>query len=213
MTEKNAGKLLYFFAGIFLSACSSGPVPPDWQSNSHSALNAFQSYHLKGDTRAAALEFDRAAAELRSTGRGDLVARAELVRCAVRAASLEFDNCPGFEKLRADAGPEELAYAEYLAGRIEKAAGEDALSKLVSFGVRLNGGKITPPEIASAIDISSSQGWRRPLLAWLGVQEKRAEAAGDSAALERIRRRLALVVGSGTAGSGTAEERVQTLGK
>jgi hypothetical protein len=33
------------------------------------------------------------------------------------------------------------------------------------------------------------------LLAWLGVQEKRAEAAGDREALERIRRRIALVAG------------------
>ena len=178
-----------------LAGCSGGPVPPDWQANSHSALNAFQSYYLKGDTRAAALEFDRAVAELRSTGRGDLVARAELVRCAVRAASLEFDSCPGFEKLRADAGAEELAYAEYLAGRAERAASEDVLSKLVSYGVRLGGNKITPPEIASAIDIASEQGWRRPLLAWLGVEEKRAEAAGDAAAAERLRRRMALVSG------------------
>jgi hypothetical protein len=195
VSRKSAAGFPSFLAVIFLSACSSGPVPPDWQVNSHGALNAFQSYYLKGDARAAALEFDRAATELRSTGRGDLIARAELVRCAVRAASLEFDACQGFEALRADAGPEELAYAEYLAGRAERAAGEDALSKLVSSGVRLNSNKITPPEIAAAIDIASAQGWRRPLLAWLGVQEKRAEAAGDRDALERIRRRIALVAG------------------
>jgi hypothetical protein len=179
------------------AGCSSGPVPPDWQANSHGALNAFQSYYLKGDTRAAQLEFDRATAELRTTGRGDLVARAELVRCAVRTASLEFDACPGFEAMRADAGLEELAYADYLAGRAARAATDDALSKLVSAGVRFNGNKVTPPEIAAAIDISSAQGWRRPLLAWLGVQEKRAEAAGDREALDRIRRRIALVSGKG----------------
>jgi len=187
----------FFLLGfLFLSACGGGgPVAPDWQANSHSALNAFQSYYLKGDTRAAALEFDRATAELRSTGRGDLLARAELVRCATRAAALEFDDCPGYEKLRSDAGPEEIAYAEYLAGRAERAVGEDALSKLVSFGVKMKSGKITPQEMASAVDIASAQGWRRPLLAWLGVQEKRAEAAGDGAALERIRRRIGLASG------------------
>jgi hypothetical protein len=187
-----ASRLLF---AMLVSGCSGGQVPPDWQQNSYSALGAFQSYYLKGDTRAAQLEFDRARIELQSTGRADLVARAELLRCAARAASLEFDNCPGFEKLHADAGAEELAYAEYLAGRVERAAGEDAISRLVSYGVKLNANKITPPEIASAIDISSAQGWRRPLLAWLGVQEKRAEAAGDSAALERIRRRIALTRG------------------
>jgi hypothetical protein len=163
--------------------------------NSHGALNAFQSYYLKGDTQAAALEFGRALAELRSTGRGDLVARAELVRCAARAASLEFDNCPGFEKLRADAGAEELVYADFLCGKNERTATDDPLSRLVSHGVKFNGGKATPEDISAAIDIASAQGWRRPLLAWLGVQEKRAEAAGDREALERIRRRIALVLG------------------
>ena len=163
--------------------------------NSHGALNAFQSHYLKGDTQAAALEFNRALMELRSTGRGDLVARAELVRCATRAASLEFDNCPGFEKLRADAGAEELVYADFLSGKNERTGTDDPLSRLVSHGVRFNSGKATPENISAAIDIASAQGWRRPLLAWLGVQEKRAEAAGDQKALERIRRRIALVSG------------------
>ena len=195
MSRKSAAGFPSFFAAIFLSACSSGPVPPDWQVNSHGALNAFQSYYLKGDTRAAQLEFDRAIAELRSTGRGDLVARAELVRCAARAASLEFDGCPGFEKLRADAGADELAYYEFLSGGAERAATDDPLSRLVYAGVQFKAGKITPENISASIDIASAQGWRRPLLAWLGVQEKRAEAAGDRDALERIRRRIALVAG------------------
>lgn len=188
-------KTLLLLGTLFLAGCAGGTPQPDWQMNSHGALNAFQSYYLKGDTQAAALEFGRALTELRSTGRGDLVARAELVRCATRAASLEFDNCPEFEKLRADAGTEELAYADYLAGRAERSAIDDPLSKLVLSGVRLNGNKITPPEISAAIDIASAQGWRRPLLAWLGVQEKRAEAAGDREMLERIRRRIALISG------------------
>jgi len=185
--------LLLAFA--LLAGCGGGPPTPDWQLNSVSALNAFRQNYLRGDTRAADLEFERAKAELGSTGRGDLRARAELVRCAARAASLEFDNCPGFEKLRADAGAEELAYADFLSGKKERAETDDALSRLVSHGVNFNSGKATPESIAAAVDIASAQGWRRPLLAWLGVQEKRAEAAGDREALERIRRRIILVLG------------------
>jgi hypothetical protein len=159
-------------------------------------LGAFQSYYLKGDTRVAEIEFERALSELRSTGNPALVARAELVRCAVRAASLEFDNCPAFEKLRPDADAEELAYAEYLAGRGQRAASDDAMSRLVFLGVQFNSGKANPENISAAIGLASAQGWRRPLLAWLGVQEKRAEAAGDREALERIRRRIEIVTGS-----------------
>ncbi len=181
---------------LLLAACGGNPAP-DWQLNSVAATNAFQQDYLRGDTKAADIEFAVLKNEISATGRGDLMARAELARCAARAASLEFDDCPGFAALRADAGPEELAYADYLAGKIDRAPSEDPLSKLVSAGVRMKSGKITPPEIAVAIDIASAQGWRRPLLAWLGVQEKRAEAAGDSAALEKIRRRIALVGGKG----------------
>jgi len=181
------------FQILFFWGCSSGPVPPDWQLNSISALNSFRQNYLRGDTRAADIEFERAKAELRSTGNPSLLARAELLRCAARAASLEFDNCPGFEKLRADAGAEELAYYEFLSGRAERAVSEEPLSRLVNAGVRFRSGKITPQIISTSIDIASAQGWRRPLLAWLGVEEKRAEAAGDREALERIRRRIALV--------------------
>jgi len=184
-------------AGLLLAGCAGGPVPPDWQMNSYASLNAFKQAYLTGNSRVAGIEFERARAELASTGSPALVARAELIRCAVRTASLEFDDCPGFEKLRADAGAEEIAYAEYLQGKRERAVGDDPLSRLVSLGVKLGGNKATPPDISSAIDIASAQGWRRPLLAWLGVEEKRAEAAGDRDALERIRRRIALVAGKG----------------
>jgi len=189
-------KRITAFTLLLLAACG-GPVPPIWQSNAKSALDSFEQNYLLGDTRVADLEFDIARKELASTGDLALVARAELVHCAARTASLEFDDCPGFVALRSDASAEEAAYAEYLAGRAERAAGEDPLSKLVFFGVKMKSGKITPPEIAAAVDIASAQGWRRPLLAWLGVQEKRAEAAGDGAALEQIRRRIALVTGKG----------------
>jgi hypothetical protein len=83
------------------------------------ALGAFQSYYLRGDTRAAQVEFERARAELRSTGARDWSrARTDSLRDA--AASLEFDNCPGFEKLRADAGAEELAYADFCLARMKE---------------------------------------------------------------------------------------------
>jgi len=184
--------------GLFaLAGCASAPPPPDWQLGARDALNAFERHYLAGDTRLAEQEFARARAEISRTGRGDLLARAELLRCAARTASLEFDACPGFEALRGEAGSQELSYSEYLAGRAERAATKDLLSRLVAAGVKLRAGAVTPPEIAAAVDIASSQGWRRPLLAWLGVQAKRAEAAGDAEVLLRIKRRMELVTGEG----------------
>ena len=179
---------------ILLAGCGS-TQPLDWQANAASALQSFQRHYFAGDTATAEAEFKAARNELARTGRADLVARAELVRCAARTASLEFDDCPGFEALRYGARPEELVYADYLAGRGRHSVGDDPLSRLVAAGVSLKRGSIDPAGIGAAVDVASAQGWRRPLLAWLGVQEKRAADAGDSETAARVRRRIELISG------------------
>ena len=180
---------------LLAAACGSTPTAPPWQLDAAQAMAAFQRAYLAGESERAEAEFRVARKELASTGRADLVARAELVRCAVRSASLELDDCPGFLALKEGAGPEELRYAEYLAGRGRHAGSDDPLSRLVAASVQFRTGGIDPTGIAHAVEIASAQGWRRPLLAWLGVQLKRAEDAGDAEAAARIRRRMALVSG------------------
>lgn len=176
-----------------LAGCSSGPPAPEWQANAAGGLQAFQSRYLAGDSKGGEEAFSLARSELASTGRGDLVARAELIRCAAQVASLVFEPCPGFESLRADAGADERAYAEYLEGRASRAPSSEPFSQLVAYGVQLRAGRITPQGIAAAVDIASEQGWRRPLLAWLGVQLNRAQAAGDGETAARLKRRIELV--------------------
>ncbi len=206
-------------AATLLGACASGPPAPQWRLAARSALGSFEDAYLRGDSRIAEQEFARARAELARTGDAALVARAELTRCALRVASLEFDDCPGFAPLAHDAGAAARAYAAFIGGRWEAvdasqlqaphravfARGADAgalaevrdpLSKLVAAGALMRVGKIAPSGIAAAVDAASANGWRRPLLAWLGVQERRAQAAGDSQAAAAIRRRIELVLGS-----------------
>ena len=186
-------KLARLTALLLLAGCAGGSPPPDWQLNAAGSLKIFQRHYLDGDTKAAEAEFARARREIRRTGRGDILARAELVRCAARVASLEFDDCPGFEALRSEAGAEEVSYAEFLAGRGERAAADDPLSRLVAAGVQFRTGKISPAQIGAAVETASAQGWRRPLLAWLGVQARRAEAAGDAEALRKLRQRIEMI--------------------
>lgn len=178
-----------------IAGCSSAPVPLDWQQNSFDALQEYQRLYLTGDTAGADAAFKSARSELTATGRADLVARAELVRCAAQVASLMFEPCKGFDALRQDAGAEERAYATYLEGRGPHSATGGPFSRLVAYGVQMRTASIDPQGIASAVEISSSQGWRRPLLAWLGVQLKRAEQAGDSETAARLKRRMGLVSG------------------
>jgi hypothetical protein len=208
---------------VLLAACSSAPPAPEWQSSAKAALDRAVAAYLGGDTRVANAEFDLARRALASTGRVDLVAMAELTRCAVRVASLDVGPCEGFEKLRPDATPAERAYADFLANRVQAgdvallpehhrplAAGglggdpatsalrsiDDPLARLVAAGVLFQDGRASPSAIALAVDTASAQGWRRPLLAWLGVQLALAEKAGDTAGVEHLRRRIALVQGT-----------------
>jgi hypothetical protein len=195
---------------VELSGCASKPQPPAWEGDAKSSLDGYTDDFLRGDSAAADAEFARARRASASTGRFDVVAQAELVRCGVKAAALDYD-CAGFVALAHDATPAQRAYAAYLDGRWQGldvallpeqhravvASGSlagvaDPLSRLVAAGALLKAGRITPPDIGTAVDTASSQGWRRPLLAWLGVQEQRARAAGDTAAVERIRRRIQL---------------------
>jgi hypothetical protein len=190
-----SARLLCLGLLALLAGCGGGATVPDWQVNAAQAMQAYQHAYLVGDTAAAENAFAEARSNLARTGREDLVARAELVRCATRVASLEFDGCPGFEALRGGAAAQDLAYAEYLAGKGSRAATDEPLSRLVFLGVQLRNGSLAPAQIAQAVELSSAQGWRRPLLAWLGVQLKRAQDAGDAEAAARVQRRIQLISG------------------
>lgn len=205
-------------AVALLAGCGSNPPVPDWQMTAQSAVQRFTEAYLSGNTRVEQADYARARAALASTGKADMVLRAELTRCATRVASLVFEPCAGYEALAQDASAADQAYAAYLAGtpvadtsllpaqhRAVAAAvnsGGDAaaavqaveepLSKLVASGVLLRTGKATPQTLAGAVETASAQGWRRPLLAWLGVQRMRAQQAGDTAEAQRLQRRIDL---------------------
>lgn len=212
-------RLLSIGCAFALAACSSQPPVPDWQMNAQGASQKAIEAYLSGNARVEKLEWDRARAEVARTGRADLLARLELMRCAAQVASLVAEPCERFEALRADAAAPEQAYADYLAGRAQTAqvallppaqravatSGDaaslasitDPLSRLVAAGVLLQTGRASPTVIATATDTASAQGWRRPLMAWLLLQVQRAEAAGDTAAASALRRRVGVVEPSG----------------
>lgn len=202
---------------VLLAACGSKPRAPDWQMDAHGALERYVKAFMNGDARVETAEFRRARDELARTGQPALVARAELTACALRVASLSFGPCVGFEALRHDAPAAERAYADYLAGRsvpgdaallppAHRAVASgvadadavkgiaDPLSRLIAAGVLFETGRASPIVLELAVDTASAQGWRRPLLAWLGAQARRAEAAGAQEEALRLRRRIALVL-------------------
>jgi hypothetical protein len=208
-------------AATLLAACASGPAPPAWQADAMAAIERATAAYLAGETNASDAEMGRARRSLTSTGRADLLARAELMHCAARVARMVFEPCARFEVLRTDAPAAERVYADHLAGRAlarddiarlpaaQQAAAvavvggewspgavqgiEDPLARLIAVAVLFQAGKASPSMIDTAAETAASQGWRRPLLAWLKVQALRAERAGDATEAQRLQRRIALV--------------------
>ncbi len=207
-------------AGLaLLAACGNTPLAPDWQVNSLGASKGFTSAYLAGDSKVADFEFARTRDQVAATGRADLVGRVELVRCAVKVASLDLDGCAQTQMAAPDLAAPERAYAAYLGGaaldgaqvallpeahrpvfssrddgaRVATlSAMTDPLARLIGAGVLFRQGQWPPAGVAVAVNTASEQGWRRPLLAWLGVQLKLADAAGDADAKARIQRRIDL---------------------
>ena len=223
-------KLLLLAATLLLGACASSPPPPEWQSQSFTALQSYTAAYLSGNTRVAEVEFARAKAEVARTGRPDLMARLELLRCATQVASLDMNPCAGYQALAQDAAPAEQAYASFIAGRwdtlpvaqipahyralVSQTQGrptakseqdssapsqkklnqiEDPLARLVAAGALIQREPLSSADIDLAVATASAQGWRRPLLAWLGAQLKRQQDIGNAGAAADIQRRIDLV--------------------
>lgn len=194
-----------------LAGCGNNLPVPDWQASAKAATERSVAAYLVGNARIDAAELARARSEVARTGRADLLARVELTHCAAQVASLVFGPCAGFEALRADAAPPERAYADYLRAQLAPAdvawlpephrgaapgTIADPLARLIAAGVVFEAGRADPVVIALAVETASAQGWRRPLRAWLGVQLRLAEQAGEGDATQALRRRIALVEGA-----------------
>ncbi|QHE87045.1 hypothetical protein [Hydrogenophaga sp. BPS33] len=206
-----------FMAAWALTACSSSPPVPEWQVNAKGSADRATEAWLRGDARIEAVEFARVRSALASTGQPALLARAELLRCATRVASLVFEPCAGFEALAQDAAAAEQAYARYLAGTATAAdaallpeahramlgpdavpdaalnAIQDPLSQLVAAGVLQRSGRASAAVAERAVVTASARGWRTPLRAWLLVQQQRAQTAGATGEVARLQRRIDLL--------------------
>lgn len=204
---------------LLLSGCAGGPAVPDWQANAHAALASYTSAYFAGHERVARQELERARREVSRTGDASQMARVELTVCALAVASLASSECPAFEALEQDADAAANAYADYLAGRWERldaehlppaqrgvpasrdalatlSAIDEPLSRLVAAAVLLHAGRLPPAGIALAIDTAAKQGWRRPLLAWLGFDRDRCRAAGDAECAAARQRRIDYLSGA-----------------
>lgn len=212
-----------------LAACGNQPPAPDWALKAESAAERATQAYLRGDQRVQALEWDKARSEVERTASPQRLARLALMRCAVEQASLDWKGCADFTAVAVDAEPGEQAYARYLqalplsgdeiarlppaqqpvARALQAAAAhegvaalesmESPLSRLVAAGVVLRARGPSEALLAEAVQTASSQGWRRPLLAWLLLSVEQARQAGKVDLAEALQRRVRVLEGQSLA--------------
>ncbi|GAB1369660.1 hypothetical protein MASR1M42_22120 [Azonexus hydrophilus] len=201
-------------SALLLAACAHQPPPPDWLLTARSASEQHARFYLEGRDRLAQSQLQTARAAVSRTGNASAMARIELHACAARIASLQPPACPEFQPLADDAGQAENAYFRYLTGQLvegdlallpvaQQAAWRnpsslsdiaDSLSRLLAAAALLHAGRLPPSAGQIAIDTASQQGWRRPLVHWLQLEEERLNRAGDAAAAAAMARQRARVL-------------------
>jgi len=204
---------------LLLVGCAATPRVPDWQLEAHGAQQRAIRADLEGRQRAAAAEWQRALEATRRTARADWLARIELSRCALQQAALDLQPCHAAQALLPYAGPAEQAYARYLQAQpqpddlpllpaahrglarqlLQPAAATEAsallraidepLARLVAASVLLRAQRLDLPALTLALDSASEQGWRRPLLAWLLLQQQWAQQVGQTELAAQARQR------------------------
>jgi hypothetical protein len=213
-------KILLLSLALMLAACGGKPPVPDWKTDSVSLIDRYKKAELKGENMLAERYFEQALAAVGSTSKLEESATLHLIRCATRQASLSFEPCTGYlEFARFGAKAEDEAYYHFLAGQWDKLGSkklpaqyrdflanrdaarnlgilqkiDDPLSRLIAISVTVMRKQADEAILNLATETASEQGWRKPLLVYLKLQENRAGVKGDEVQLEKLRARIKLV--------------------
>lgn len=211
---------LIVLLGLALTACGGGPKTPDWKLDSISLIERYKKAELRGQNTLAESYFHQALAAAGSAGKIEETARLHLTRCATRQASLTFEPCNGYlEYARLGARPEDDAYHRFLSGQWDGLDSgklpaqyrefasnrdpgrnpdifrkiSDPLSRLVAVSIAIMRKQANEATLKVGEETASEQGWRKPLLVYLKLQEAQAGLRGDQASLEKLRARIRLV--------------------
>jgi len=212
-------KLLLTACLILLGGCGGKTPPPDWKVDSADLIERYQKHELRGENLLADRYFQQAVNAAGSAGQVAETARLWLVRCAVRRASLDDDDCSEYVELaKLETTDEDRAYYQFItldwsgvdASRLPKhyavlvAGAADKrhaqveginapLSRLLAASLIVKRGEADDALLSLATETASAEGWKRPLLVYLKLAEKRASERQDADALAAIQARIRLV--------------------
>jgi len=213
-------RLLALAALTLLAACgSSGPPPPDWETDAADLIERYAKHALRGENTLAERYFQQAIAATGGAGRVAETARLWLARCAVRRAMLIDDACAEYADLATvETTPADRAYFRFITldwngidpallpaqhrdlaaalpdrRRDVPARVTDPLARLLEASLLVMRREHDASILELATETASAQGWRQPLLTYLTLRRQQAETAGQQELADRLTRRIRLV--------------------
>lgn len=216
-------KLLSFILVLLICACGSSTPAPVWKENAYRQLEDYKTSFLTGKEASTEPHFVKARREIAAGNDLTLLSIAYLTQYALHTASLESFDSSDFAKLyRLEPNPADMAYCHFLKGNFgavdskllpsryaglfkaasvndaEMAAREiagidDPLSRLIACGVWVRYLSVNETILQTGITTASTNGWQRPLWAYLNRLHEYYLERGDNNKAAAIKERLNLL--------------------
>lgn len=216
-------KILSLLFALLICACGSATPVPDWKDNAYRQLDDYKTSFLTGKEESTEPHFVKARREIAAGNDLSLLTIAYLTKYALHTASLESFDSSEFAKLyRLDPNVSDMAYCHFLKGNFsavdskalpvryvvvlkaalakdltmagrEIAVIDDPLSRLVACGVWVQYLPFDETILQIGIFTASTNGWRRPLWAYLTQLQTYYSDHGDAAKAAAIKERLDLI--------------------
>ena len=216
-------KPLSFIIVLMICACGATTPIPVWKDNAYRQLDEYKTSFLTGKEASTEPHFIKARREIAAGNDLSLLTIAYLTKYALHTASLESFDASEFAKLyRLEANPSDMAYCHFLKGNLsavdlkvlpsryqgvmkavpgkdatlaarEIAAIDDPLSRLIACGVWVRYMPYDESILQIAIGTASTNGWRRPLWAYLDKLQTYYHERGDKSKAAAVKNRLELL--------------------
>jgi hypothetical protein len=208
-----------FFIACVIAGCASNPRP-EWRQDSYGQVENYKINYLKGKDMIAESYYRKALEEVKRSGDLKLLSRIYLTKYALKTAALEnisdseyieldviepdAENRNFFVFLKGnlsivDAKLLPAQYGSFLRAGIDGKEREindalskidDSLSSLIAAGITVKNNIYNEETLQIAIQKASTNGWQKPLLAYLEKLQQYYEAHNEKAKASKIQQKL-----------------------
>ncbi|MBN2515805.1 MAG: hypothetical protein JXC33_07200 [Deltaproteobacteria bacterium] len=206
-----------------LGGCASKAVP-QWQTASFNHMETFKQHYLAGDEQNAERYFSKAIADIKKSGRIDILAKGYLTKYAIQAATLEAISGTEFLEIN-NVRPDRINmnFYTFLTGTFDTVDNEilpprykqfivtfqdgtinelnrdiahikDPLSRLIAVGLTIKHRRYNEATLKIALNTASVEGWKKALVAYLKQIQSLYENTGHKQKAEQIQKQLNIII-------------------